>query len=500
MNQRTRAFNRQKPASKATADTAASLVPPSVPKLLPDLEGAPANTVEFQATFSPLRVEFPMWANSHPSETDNEFLDLYWNGVLVERKTFIQPVRPEELFILVPVSKLIEGPHSLHYEVTLFNDMLAASRPLQITIDKTPPMLDQDDDRLQFDDYILREGVTEDYLESYRQVEATVPRYLGAAAGDSIRWFWSDDPSGTQMAGMRVLQGHEVGLTAEGKTISQPLTLSFPADFIRQSGNGIRFARYEVRDRAGTAAQRSLALSLKSNPLPPPRVLPPPLIRESSGAEYFSTLLPANAANGVTFVVPEGAEVRPGETVTIHWGTPGSFGAYQTSTPKEPGSREYLVPTRYIAPHMNNRVELYYQIDKPGLPQSPTHTVSVQTISGLPYVQCARIENSQLNLKSMGTQAEFTLGEWLFRNTSQFVRAWIEGVERDDTSKVITLTIAEDLPVPTEAGIMTLGAVTKVQWQLLAVNYQFRACVEVSFDDKASWVKFPDIAATLVDK
>lgn len=477
----------------------ALLIPPTVPKLVPDVEGGRSNTVEFRATYLPLRVEFKQWANSHP-EIEDEYLSLYWNDQLVEKKTFSQPIRPEELFIMVPVDKLIEGPHRLHYEVVIYTDHLATSRPLDIYIDKTPPMLDPDDDRLGLPEYVIREGVTEEYLKANDdELVGTVPPILGAEPGDVVKWFFSDDPVGQHMVDMMTLTQAHIE-TRGTQSISKPIELIFPGNFIRQAGNGVRFVRYEVQDRAGTAPQRALARSLMADPSPPPRELPPPRIKEALGSDYFSTLDPAKAASGVTFVIPDDADIRPNETVTIFCGEPGTLGGYSTSTPITPGAREYLIPRVHIPPHMNSRAELYYQIDKPDVPPSPSHYVTVRRIEGLPIVQCSDIRNGALNLRSMGDHATFTLDDWSFRHTSQYVNAWIEGVDRRNPSVEITLPIATGLKVPTEAGMMVLGTVTKTDLLKLAINYQFRVSVEVSFDDKVSWLPFPDAAAQLEDK
>ncbi|QXH48889.1 hypothetical protein KSS93_10950 [Pseudomonas xanthosomatis] len=471
--------------------------------MLPDIEGGVENLLPFAASRLPLRVEFPMWANSYPSVQFPEHLELYWNETLVEKKTWTQPISPDELFILVPTRFLSHGLHALHYRVTLFNNSQNPSRKLEINIDREPPEIIEDDDTLLFDVDIRREGVTEDYLAAFGdQVAAQIPPYWGAEPGDTLRWYWSDDPAGKQMVGMRVLGKDDVRrLTPGSATTKAPYTVTFTGDFIRQTGDGIRFARYEIQDRAGTTTQRSLALAVTSKASPPPRVLHRPFIREAVGSDQnsFSTLLPADAPNGVTFVVPEATEIKPGETVTIHWGVPGTVGAYQTSTPIAAGSRDYLVPRAHIAPHMNSQVELYYQINTPNQPPSPSHFVTVRAIIGLPIVQCAKIQNAQLNLRTMGEKAEFTLGEWQYRDTTQFVNAWIEGVDRNDLTKVLILPIVDALPVPTEGGIMALGSISKVELQKLALNYQFRVSVQVSFDQQASWLKFPDAAATLVD-
>lgn len=490
-------------ASKASALNVNLLIPPTVPELLPDIEGGVENLLPMVASRVPLRVEFPMWANSNPSVQFPEHLALYWNQVLVENKTWTQPISPDELFILVPTRFLLHGLHALHYQVTLFNNSQNSSRILEINIDREAPEFIGDNNTLLFDADILQNGVTEDYLAAFGdQVAAQIPPYWGAEPGDTIRWYWSDKAAGKEMAGMRVLGKDDVRRLSPGSAANKaPYTVTFEGDFIRNARDGLRFARYEIQDRAGTATQYSLTLAVDSKASPPPRKLKHPFIREAVGSEEnpFSTLLPADAPNGVTFVVPKDTEIKPGETVTIHWGAPGTVGAYQTSTPIAAGSREYLVPRAYIAPHMNSQVELYYQINIPNQPPSPSHFVTVRAITGLPVVQCAKIQNAQLNLRTMGEKAQFTLGEWQYRDTTQFVKVWIEGVDRNDVTKMLILPVVDALPVPTEGGIIALGSISKVDLQKLALNYQFRVSVQVSFDQQASWLKFPDVAATLVD-
>jgi len=476
----------------------ALLVPPTVPRLVPDVEGGQPNTVDFRAVFFPLRVEIPMWAHSNPSEDDNEYLYLYWNDVEVDKKTFSKPIRPEELFMEIPRLKLVEGEHRLHYAVTLFNDQHVDSRPLDIYIDKTPPSLDPIDDTLRIPDYVIRNGVTDVYLEDNDdKLEGTVPPYLGAEPGDVVKWFWSDNPAGQDMVNMMTLTPEHIE-TQGTQSSSKSIALIFPGNFIRQSGSGTRFVRYEVQDRAGTATQRSLALALKSDATPPPRILLPPRITEASGNEYYSTLEPASAQNGITLVIPEAVLIRPNETVTVYWGEQGTLGGYSTSTPIEPAGREFLIPRVHVPPHINDRAELHYQINSPGVPQSPSHFVTVLKIEGLPYVQCSAISDRVLNLHNLQS-ATFTLDDWPFRHTSQFVNAWIEGVDRNDVKLEIRLQIATEKAVPTEAGLMVLGTVPKTELLKLALTYQFRVVVEVSFNDKVSWLKFPSVEAQLED-
>lgn len=498
-----RPVKRSVPANNSPDPETAQLVPPTVPRLVPDVEGGQPNTVEFRATFTPLRVEIPEWAHSNPSETDNEYLYLYWDGVEIDKKTFSKPIQPEELFMAVPQHKLLdEGQHRLHYEVTLFNDHHAASRPLDIYIDRTSPSLDPDPDKnkLIFPDYVIQNGVTDLFLaDNNDKLIGTVPSYLGAEPGDVVKWFWSKHYGMQNMVKMMILTRDNIETRGTTRA-SKPINLIFPGDFIRNSGSGTRVAWYEVQDRAGTAKQRADGSWLNSDATPPPRILLPPRIKEARGSEYYSTLEPSNAQNGITLVIPEDVLIRPNETVTVYWGDPDTLGGYSTSTPTVPAGREFLIPRVHVPPHMNDTAELHYQIKPLNSPvlQSPSHFVTVLKIEGLPYVQCSAIRDRVLNLHNLQS-ATFTLDDWPFRHTSQFVNAWIEGVDRNDVKLEIRLQIATEKAVPTEAGLMVLGTVPKAELLKLALTYQFRVVVEVSFNDKVSWLKFPSVEAQLED-
>ncbi|MDH0730383.1 hypothetical protein N5F23_13955 [Pseudomonas sichuanensis] len=501
-------------------DNPIGLVPPTIPDLVPDIEGQIPNVVSFRATILPLRVEFPMWPFSMPSEDTPEYVFLYRKQELLAQKVWTQPVKPDELFVLIPPHYLYEGYHELHYVVRAFNDTEAPSLPLTLYVDKTPPLLNLDDDRLQYPDEVIRDGVTEMYLEYNNDILiGTVPPYLGAEPGDTLKWFWSDDPAGQDIVGIKVLGKDDVELLDAKRmrqiarrhvkvkdmqfhSISKPIELEFPGSAIRRLGKGSRFSRYEVQDRAGTTVQRSQARTLMSDPSPEARAFAPPRIKEAQGSEHFSTLLPRDATGGVTLQIPDSAVIRPDEHFHVYWGTPGTPGAFNTSTPVTPGSREYPIPKKSIAPYMRQQVPAYYEIIRNGqkVDESGKHYVTVRVIEGLPYVQCVNIQSGELNLRNLTGNAVFTLDDWPFRDTTQYVNAWIDGIERADVSKSIRLSIADQVPVTTEAGRMQLGSVTPAELQKLALNYQFRVSVEVSFDNKASWLKFPSIEAVLVDR
>ncbi|MDH0620664.1 MULTISPECIES: hypothetical protein [Pseudomonas] len=491
------------PTSKhSTQNTSAALanrfeqvafyVPPVVPDLLPNEPDSLLNLLPFKAVFLPLRVEFAQWGNSDPTEEDPETLTLYWNGREVRTLIWTAPVQPDELFIEVPVGFLSEGQHRLHYQVKLFNGMRSDSEALEINIDKTPPLL-ADDDELIFPPDVISNGVTDRYLKEHGELTAQVPPYLGADVGDTVSWYWSDSPVGKQLVDRLTLTKTEVGM---------PLHVKIPADFILQLSDGLRFARYEVQDRAGTALQRSLAVALHAAVTPPPRQLPPPFVRQASGSDYFSDLLPADAVAGATLTIPASASLEPDDQVTVFWGEPGATGAYQTDTPISPGSREYTVPAKYIAMNLNSRIPLHYQVKAYDgqLHDSAPHQVSIGRLHGLPLIHSDAIRDNQLNLAKLGAQAAFSLPGWQFMDAGQLITVYIEGVKRGAIDQKITLPVVTDMAVPGAVTELAVGSVTKSALQALEVDYQFYVRVKVSFDDKRTWVEFPMITPTLIDQ
>ncbi|MBO9549822.1 hypothetical protein [Pseudomonas sp.] len=490
--------------------------PPSIPALLPDIEDGRSNQLPFNATFTPLRVEFSRWAFSDPSEEDPEGLELFMEPVFdaadgkaaiktpVASKQWTAYIPDDDLFVEIPTRYLLDGRHKLYYEVTLFNGDVTPSGDLLFSIDRTPPSLGEEP-LLRFNPPVPNDELTDAYLQNNDQqlvgalpplrddevppgFEGETLPYLGAAVGDVVQWYWSQNPAGKDLVGRLDLKKAHLG---------KPLQLVFPADFIRQSSSGMHFPRYEVHDYAGTAVQRSMsvALNFKGTPV---TARTPPTVKEASGNAFASSLKPVDAANGATVVIPADAVVE-GAVTTVYWGEPGTAHAYQTDTPVSPGAREYHIPKAYIAPHMGKVVEVHYQVGVIGEKPSQIHRTSVSWLTGLPYVQSDSIDNGLLNLEKLGTAATFTLGSWTHMATSQFVSAWIEGTDRSDVNRTLTLPIANEMKVPAETGPITLGTLAKAELQKLAHRYQFRIHVQVTFDDKTSWLKFPSVDATLVD-
>ncbi|MBC3486260.1 hypothetical protein HU750_11325 [Pseudomonas sp. SWRI50] len=503
--------------SSSTRNDMVFYLPPIIPALLMDVDDAPSNQLPFAATYKPLRVEFPKWLFSDPSEEDPETLTLYMEvlydlasartamRVPVASKTWTAPIAENDLFVEVPTRYLRDGRYKYHYEVTLFNGDLTPSKELIINIDTTPPSLGQTP-LFSFNPAVVRNTLTDAYFQNNDQqligalpppraedippgFEGETLPYIGAAVGDVVMWYWSQDPAGNELVGRRELKTVDLG---------KPLEVSFPADFIRQSGNGMHFPRYEVQDRAGTALQRSMSVALNFEGTPV-AARTPPSIKEASGNAFSSELKPVDASNGATVLIPASAVIEGAKT-RVYWGAPGTAFAYETDTPVSPGSREYTIPKAFIAPHMNKVVEVYYHVQVEGEKPSQIHRTAVQWITGLPRTQSDQIQDGLLVLDTLsGGPATFTIGTWSHIATSQYISAWIEGVERGNVENAVILPIATEMEVPSEDTTITLGSLDKAILEKLAPLYQFRIHVRVSFDDKESWRVFPFVDATLVD-
>lgn len=472
-----------------------TLLPPSVESLLPDIEGGAPNLLAFKATFTPLRVDFPMWMNSDPSPEEPEKVQLFWNGQLAQTRYWEKPVQESELFIEAPIEYLTEGTHNLLYTVTLYNGNMTYSKALQITIKKTPPLLPERSE-INFPAEIeASRTVTDGYLSrNGDRLEGEVPSYLGAAAGDQISWYWSDSPNGREQVNRRTLRHDDV---------SGPWVISFPGEFIRQSRNGLRYARYEVQDRAGTPVQRSESKSLNSEATGAPRQLPPPRVKDAEGSSFNSTLLPNNALRGATVIIPESAAIEDGEQITVFWGEPGSVGAYQSSTPTVPGGREFHIPPRFVAMHAFSELFVTYQVkvSETEQPLSQRHHLLVGRIIGLPAPQCADIQSGAIALDSMGEHAVFSIGSWPFHDTDQFVSMWLTGVKQGAVNESITLPIANYKPVPGNAPF-EVGRVSKQALTALERGYQFQVTTRVTFEAQGEEpnIYMGRVAAALIDR
>lgn len=471
--------------------TTVRLPPLRIKALLPDIEGGATNLLPYSATLVPLQVDFELWPESQPAPEDPETLTLFWDDDQIDSKSWTAPIAETDLFMLVPESRLsVEGTHTLRYSVTFYNGNSADSSVLSLSIDRAPPQLPEDSG-LRFAGEITTGGVTDAYLQAHGdQLQAEVPAYSGIEPGDVLTWYWSATVGGPEHVDTWIL---------ELADIQHPLTLTFPGNFIRASGDGIRYARYTVQDRAGTAVQRALPTPLLVNATPVAPSFPAPYLKETGSSGSSSTLDPSRALNGGTLVIKPEATLEPDDTVTVFWAEPGEYGAYSTSVPVSSGAREYAIPTFNISARLASQLKMFYEVTRRGTTYgSSPHALTVEAPKNLPNPQCDKIAGSYLSLGNIGTgRATFTLTSWQHRNTHQFVRLYVEGKRKD--GKKDPVMVAEAAPVPSSTGTMTVGTLTRQDLEVFVVPSGVEIRAFLSVDNQNSWIEFPHSSATLVN-
>lgn len=472
-------------------ETTAFLPPPRIGALLPDIEGGPINLLPYSATLAPLRVEFELWPDSHPTPDDPETLTLFWDDERIDSQTWTAPIAETDLFMLIPASRLLtEGEHTLRYSVVFYNGNSADSSALSINIDTSPPQLPEDSG-LIFAGEVMARGVTDAYLQAHGdQLQASVPAYLGIEPGDVLTWYWSATIGGPERVGTRVLAPADIG---------SPLTIEFPGDSIRAAGDGVRYARYTVQDRAGTAVQRALPMPLQVDATPVAPNFPAPYLKETGSSGSTSTLDPSRALNGATLVIKPEATLEPEDSVTVFWAEPGEYGAYSTCVPVSSGSREYAIPTFNVSARLASQLKLFYKVTRRGTTYSSAyHTLTVEAPKHLPNPQCDKITGSYLSLGNVGEgRATFTLGSWQHRNTSQFIRLYVEGKRKD--GKKDPVMVAEAASVPSSTGIMTVGTLIRHDLEVFVVPSGVEIRAFLSVNNQNSWIEFPFSSATLIN-
>jgi len=469
------------------------LEPALIEELLDDIDGGEKNLLPFSATQAPLKVKFKRWDNPAPTPDDEDTVTLYWDGVLVEAKTLVGPIADQELFIMVPERFLHqEGAHQVEYGVALYNGNTSDSLPLPIHIDRSPPQL-AEDSSLLFDTQVIEHGVTDAYLQANGdRLLATIPAYDTAHPGDCVTWYWSKTHNGQDPVDL--VDNHTLTQT----DITKPLRIGFPGGLIRERGDGIRYAHYTIQDRARTPAQRSLPIPLQCNATPFPTDFSAPYLKETGSTGNSSTLDPARASNGASFVIKAQNNFEPTDRVEIFWAQPGDYGAYTAVVDVGAGDTECPIPKSNIAARMGSELVLYYQVTRRGAALTSTpHTLVVQAPRNLPHPQCAAIQGDKISLGSMGDSTPFTLTEWTLRDTSQCVKLQIIGVRKDGKNDPVVIAAAT--PVPSATGEMTVGQLTPKDLGVFEVGTWLEIEAFLSVDQQRSWMSFPYVNAQLVN-
>jgi len=476
----------------------AALEPVVVTDLLPDIEGGESNLLPVRATRRPLPYTVPMWKISDPGEDRPELLVVQWDGQTIEEKTWTTPVRPEDLELQVPVEKLGEGRHTLEYAVTLGNDETDDSEVLSLFVDKTAPVLGGQRGRLEIVEdaqEVERDGLTARYLERHEdRLRTLVPAYDNPGPGDIITWYWGEKPDDSE-------QIDSLTLTKDDYLL--PIHIDFQGEMIRQAKDGLRYAYYDIEDRAGNLSNlaRSLELDVKAQPIP--RQFDWVEIDQAEGTGAELSLLLNDYVDPLLVEVPSSAQLFPDEVVTVIWGEPADYGFFTTSE-AYPGTERYFeIPMKHVLAYSKRSLVVRYEVsDGHDVFPSGLRKLSLTPFTEkLPTVKLDGADSNGFSLGPAPDKVPVSLEVWKGIAVGQRVNIFVTGVLQSG-GDAVPYDVLKIHAVTTAQARQGIGAnkdvtVPKAFLATLKRNEPFTLHVEISFDDGATWVDFPRYSPTL---
>ncbi|KQB52419.1 hypothetical protein AQS70_03625 [Pseudomonas endophytica] len=464
------------------------------PEPLTDIPDGETNLLHCSAwsdVNNPLRVVFKAWYE-FPHDSGTERVDIFLDDDednIIESRTWSLPIAVDDYFIEIGANKLLDGEHKLSYIMTNFNGLPARSYPYTLTIDKTQPQLATDSTLIFPPEVSPPNSLTATYLADQvnnDQVLATIPDYTEKKVGDVITWYWASSDTDVEVVDTLTLKIDDI-------TGGLP-QLAFSGSMIRNSGDGKRYAYYQIEDRAGNVSLDSEHIELQVQATLTPRNLPAPKIKEASGTGNTVILDPMNARQGVTFVIPETQDIHPGEKVRVLWGREGKPGYYVSEWVELPLDRLISVLKAYMPQNMGYSFTVKYQVQimdgsaNQGI-DSKTLTVNMNMVqsSGLPYAVCASTSVSIGNFPVDGLDVTLEL-EWFWILPGQYVRIWAHGVSGIQPAAEFVL----------EAGLEATEANMgdTITWKITAADLapfkipsELTVVTVFSFDDKETWMK-----------
>ncbi|MFP3514886.1 hypothetical protein SB766_01575 [Pseudomonas sp. SIMBA_077] len=480
-----------------------ALNPPVVLELLPDVEGGQINLLPVAALARDVRVLIPQWTNASPHPDKFDEVELIWKGGKVDSLKVTGETSDAERTLLIPRAELIHGVHTLCYRFKAWNEIdFTGAPPIDVTVDGEAPQLATDSTLIFPPEVIPPNNLTAAYLAdptNNDQVLATIPDYSEKKVGDVITWYWASSDTDFEVVGT---------LTLELDDITGALPqLTFTGDMIRNSRNGIRFAYYQIEDRAGNVSLASERIELLIQADPTPRTLPWPLILNAN-TQQDQTLDPTLSQGYFAVEIPETADVDPVvDKLWVQWGAPGQVGAGRYDVPLSNNPLMFEISMPSVAAFLGEELKVYYGIEGIDDTSQETNLHVLKIPSGMyPPIQCEGASVTGLSYKDIKDDgAALTLSRWMMMTTDQVVRIKVTGVSANSP-----IPVEERLPdySVTESDLTAgIGAnrtirVDKEFFNQLKRSENFMIHVSVSFDQGATWPtteNFPYADITLVD-
>lgn len=471
----------------AIAPISANLLgPPSAPAALPHIPGGEPGLLPVAELARPLRIEVPLWPISLPTPARPETLSLFWNGVFVADKTYYAPIAASDCFIEVPPDQLLkEGETQVTYTVRIYNGAQNDSEALTLTVDRTAPVLGADRGRLVFTE-LGSQDVTDAFLNAHgNKLRAQVPTYQQARAGDTIIYYWDEEPLDDTQVGERTLNEQDAAL---------PVIIEYDGDMIRQRGDGMRYAQYRVRDRAGNESPTAVPKALNIDAQPIPRVLPWVEVPLAMGGGDTLTLELIMLDAPLQVHIPAAAVIHPGEPFKVNWGA-GLFG--EQDVPGVEGVRQYSIAERNVVAMSGKTVPVRYLVEaSEGQLQSALRQVKVIPLSrsSLPIPQLSGAAGTTLSLGQQTQDPAITLAPWKLISTDQRIRIDVHGVSDAGATQ---FSVLRDHVVTQEELTLGIGSRRDALLPLsflrgLLLGQNFSVEVKASFDAGQTWPALPN--------
>ncbi|MGB4488651.1 MAG: hypothetical protein WBI95_24570 [Pseudomonas veronii] len=323
---------RKRSASIQTLDV------PLVPEALPLLSDEAAYTIPLALQNQPLMVTIErVWPVNFANVSMTTLVQYLWQGLEVHRHEIFGPYEPDVEFPLVqllPASVLSTGGiRQLTYRVSAPLLTTTDSFRAMVNVDKNAPNNGNQGPALIFDPEVISDGVTDDYLVAHNGVDAEVVRWPDIRLEDRIEFFWGELPNVRSAGTLSIGLGHIAGA---------PIEIHFDEAFIRDSGEGRRFASYQLTDRAGNVGPFSTVNEINVNL----QVLPDLPRPEVPLAEFDGLIDLDDARTGVVIEIPQIFGAQENDRLVIFWNThslpPITVGAGQAWPIRVPVSWEIL--------------------------------------------------------------------------------------------------------------------------------------------------------------
>ena len=288
---------------------------PEIPGALPPLPGNTVHLLPVTLQGQPLLVEMrsPWPAFENDPNTWIRF-GLYVEGVVVETVDLFPPYDRDIQFPLlftVPARSVATPTTYTIFCRALFSDFnYVDSGTILLEVDHRAPNHDNPGDQLRFPDEVVRDGLTQAWLELHNdQLRVEVPRWADMALEDEVLFYWGTIVDAEPVARLVINAAH----LQPGSVIE----FHYPGDALREKGNGFLNGYYVLSDRAGNRNDPSPPVPVEVIDLPvTPGRFPAPVVPLASIDKLIDL---EDARTGVTVVIEEIPDALPGDTLQIWW-------------------------------------------------------------------------------------------------------------------------------------------------------------------------------------